>query len=93
MATRSELAWKPTRLFQCIVLRYIRAFMENMNKNLFCPHCREEIPLLNTGFSFDEDLNMICDKCKKVIFPTTKSAEQQFLPNQSKDQKIEEKQI
>ena len=35
-----------------------------------CPHCNESIPL-NFGFHFDEDLNLIHDKCGKVAFSTT----------------------
>ena len=33
-----------------------------------CPHCSIRIPL-DSGFSFDVKLNLICEKCKKVIVP------------------------
>lgn len=50
-----------------------------MINSIICPHCKEKIPCIDTGFSFDNDLNMICDQCKKIILPTTKDAEQQFF--------------
>jgi hypothetical protein len=49
-----------------------------MIDSIICPHCKEKIPF-DTGFSFDDHLNMICDQCKKIMFPTTKDAEQQFF--------------
>lgn len=35
-----------------------------------CPHCGETIPL-DSGFHFDENLNLIHTACGKVVFSTT----------------------
>ena len=44
----------------------------------FCPHCLKEIPI-NQGFSFDDELNLICENCGKVIFPTTTEKEREVF--------------
>lgn len=35
-----------------------------------CPSCKKPIPV-DHGFSFDENLNMICGHCGKVVVGTT----------------------
>ena len=42
-----------------------------------CPHCQI---FIGKSYTFDEDLNLICDKCGKVAFPTTEEAEKIFNP-------------
>lgn len=34
-----------------------------------CPHCKVQIPL-DRGFHFDEAMNLVCDKCDKIAFPS-----------------------
>ena len=41
-----------------------------MSKARVCPHCGETIPL-DCGFHFDENLNLIHDKCGKIVFSAT----------------------
>lgn len=43
-------------------------------KRIVCPHCRSA-HMPGTGYHFDEDLSLICDKCSKTIFPTIDQAE------------------
>lgn len=43
-------------------------------KRIVCPHCKSA-HLPGDGYSFDENLSMTCDKCSKVIYPTTPEAE------------------
>jgi len=42
-----------------------------------CPQCNIEIPV-DTGFAFDEDLNMICKNCSGIIYPVSEEAEKMF---------------
>lgn len=49
-----------------------------MSKIRFCPHCLKEIPI-NQGFSFDDNLNLICENCGKVSFPTTLETERKVF--------------
>ena len=39
-----------------------------------CPRCKRVIPL-NSGFHFDEELNLICGFCGKVAFATRQDKE------------------
>lgn len=39
-----------------------------------CLHCDTEIPI-ETGYSFDKDLSIICGKCGKVAYSTTWNTE------------------
>lgn len=32
-----------------------------------CPNCLEKIPI-DSGFFFDDNLNLICSKCGKIAF-------------------------
>lgn len=43
-------------------------------KRIVCPHCRAA-HLPGSGYHFNENLSMICDECKKVIFPTVENDE------------------
>jgi hypothetical protein len=45
-----------------------------MSKPRLCPNCKSSLPI-GTGYSFDKDNNLICDGCKKVVFPTTAETE------------------
>jgi len=47
-----------------------------------CPHCQEQIPI-DGGYHFDEQLNMLCDYCGKVVYPTTAQS-QASLPTSKK---------
>ena len=38
-----------------------------MPKPRSCPHCHEVIPV-NRGFTFDNDLNLVCSGCGKVAY-------------------------
>ena len=40
-----------------------------MSKPRACPNCKRRIPIA-TGFHFDKDLNMICDRCNKPVITT-----------------------
>lgn len=39
-----------------------------MAKPRRCPHCKASI---GKNFIFDEKLNLICFKCRKVVYPTS----------------------
>jgi hypothetical protein len=41
-----------------------------MTKSRICPHCGEPVPL-DSGFHFDENLNLIHDECGRIMFSTT----------------------
>lgn len=41
-----------------------------MTKSRICSHCGEPIPL-DSGFHFDENLNLIHDACDRIVFSTT----------------------
>ena len=43
-------------------------------KRIVCPHCRTAHKP-GEGYTFNEDLSVLCGKCNKVIFPTTTQAE------------------
>ena len=42
-------------------------------KDIICPHCKKPLPL--ESFEHDEDLNFICNHCRKVVFGVTDQAE------------------
>jgi len=42
-----------------------------------CPHCKKSVPI-SSGFVFDDDLNMICLNCSKVMFPANVKSEDDF---------------
>jgi hypothetical protein len=45
-----------------------------MAKPRSCPYCQRTLPI-GQGYRFDEQINMICEGCGKVIFPTTAAHE------------------
>lgn len=45
-----------------------------------CPYCQTVIPI-NEGFSFDEELNLICESCKNVAFPVSQKKEKSLIEN------------
>jgi len=40
-----------------------------------CPHCDHPIPI-DTGYRFDENLNMVCNNCNKVVIPVAAEFEE-----------------
>lgn len=44
-----------------------------------CPNCKVQIPI-DKGFTFDDDLNMICEKCSKIAYPVCNEAESTIIP-------------
>jgi hypothetical protein len=44
-----------------------------------CQHCGNRIPI-DSGFYFDEQLNLLCSKCKKVIIPVDEKSYVDPLP-------------
>jgi hypothetical protein len=52
-----------------------------MSRPRQCPHCGRRIPVLN-GYTFDQELNLRCGNCGKVIFPATVVAETDFHGSQ-----------
>lgn len=44
-----------------------------------CPHCEVTIPI-DHGFSFDENLNMLCDSCHKIVYPAVEGSEIDSTP-------------
>lgn len=51
-------------------------FMIN-SKNINCINCHKEIAINSEGFLHDEDLNIICPYCLKIIFSTSEQYDAQ----------------
>lgn len=45
-----------------------------MAKPRTCPHCKRFIPV-DSGFYFDDQNNLICEECDKVVFPASQEGE------------------
>ena len=45
-----------------------------MPKARSCPHCHAVVPVDN-GFHFDEQMNLICDVCGKIMMAATQNGE------------------
>jgi len=44
-----------------------------MIKDIICPHCKKA--LVVGAFEHDDNLNLICNHCRCVVFPTSKQTE------------------
>ncbi len=44
-----------------------------MAKEIVCPYCKKGLP--NNNLEYDEDLNLLCNYCRGVIFAATKELE------------------
>ena len=40
-----------------------------MHQSRTCPHCRARVPVTGAR-RFDQNLNLLCNHCGKVVFPT-----------------------
>lgn len=45
-----------------------------MIKDVTCPYCKKALTI--GAFEHDSDLNLICNHCRNVVFPTTKQVEE-----------------
>ena len=52
-----------------------------MSRPRKCPNCGYILPALS-GYTFDNDLNIRCGKCGKIVFPATPAAETELQQKQ-----------
>ena len=46
-----------------------------------CYYCKQQIPV-DKNFRFDENLNLICGNCNRIVYPTTTESK---FPEQHED--------
>ena len=49
-----------------------------MSKPRKCPACGQILPV-QSGYTYDQELNIRCGKCGKIVFPATPTAETELL--------------